>query len=361
LRWEFYAGGMFGLLLGFVLRVNEQQPDTILTEAIAAGLRSVVWFAAYALLEAVPWTAPGRVLVLSAGVAALLVNLTVSGGIGFVSVAGPMWTAVALALATAGRLRVTEPGAGTPQPLRFVTLPAFAALTLAYLAYVFFPVTTANAKRQLADANGQKILETIASNPGATFKGPIHLFKTRVTALLDEAAQAEPDDARTQAVRGEAYGQLFELELMAGMDFRRAQTEADTALAAAVRAQRLDPGDPRGYLTEYSLRQRFARLSEAAEPRNPDQERRRALEAQAREQYRLAAAALARYLPHDPTNPVLRYQLAQALTRGGDAAGAREQAAAALALDDRLQRPTRRLTDPQRQDLRKWEKAAPAG
>src|SRR5689334_264323 len=48
-RWEFYVGGMFGLVLGFVLRVNTATPGNILAETYSAAVRSVVWFAAFAL------------------------------------------------------------------------------------------------------------------------------------------------------------------------------------------------------------------------------------------------------------------------------------------------------------------------
>src|SRR5262249_53774109 len=41
-RWEFYLGGMFGLLLGFVLRVNTATPSNIMAETYSAAVRSVV-------------------------------------------------------------------------------------------------------------------------------------------------------------------------------------------------------------------------------------------------------------------------------------------------------------------------------
>jgi hypothetical protein len=94
-----YLGGMVGLLLAFLLRAwSLPSTDEIVLEAAAAAGRSLVWFAAFAVLLSVPWSAPALVLALTAGVAACLLNLTVSGGIGFPSVAQPLWIFVALVL-----------------------------------------------------------------------------------------------------------------------------------------------------------------------------------------------------------------------------------------------------------------------
>jgi hypothetical protein len=361
LRWEYYVGGMFGLLLGFVLRVSSSPPDEIMTQAWAAGLRSVVWFAAFGLLEGVPWTARGRALVLTAGVAALLLNLGVSGGIAFPSVAGPLWVAAALALASAND--APQSAIRNPQSAigRVLPLPVFAGLALAYLVYVMEPVSRAAALREEAEASGRAILDQVNKNPGATFKDPLGLYRKAVIGPLDEAVKADPDDARNEAVRAYWYGELYRLELLAGVSARQARPDADKAADAARQAQRLAPDSFIGYAAEYQVRTLFARLSEIATRNTKDKGLATELEGQAREQYHLAGQALDRFLPTDPTNPILRYQIAEALHRAGDEAGARKFAAAALDLDGRLTRPTRRLTDPQRQELRQWAKEAPGG
>jgi hypothetical protein len=46
-RWDFYLGGMFGLLLAFLLRITTAPPEEILGETYAAAVRAVVWFASY--------------------------------------------------------------------------------------------------------------------------------------------------------------------------------------------------------------------------------------------------------------------------------------------------------------------------
>jgi hypothetical protein len=359
LRWEYYVGGMFGLVLGFVLQVGNQ-PEDLVSKAITAGMRSVVWFAAFALLENLAWTARGRALALTAGVAALLLNLSVSGGIGFPSVAGPLWAAAALALAAVGH----PPSASLPTPSaasRLLPLPVFAALALAYLVYVFSPVTSGAAMRLKGEETGRAFLDRITKNEGATFLGPLARFKKAVIGPLDEAVQDDPDDARNYAARATWKGHLWRLELLAGVDHVQARPVADEAVADAVRAQQLDPESPRGYLAEYGLRLSFAQMLEQVAKKQAGTPRGRELAALADDQYRLAAAVLTRYQPHDPTNPTVGYQIASALMKAGDKGPGRAEAAATLALDDRLSRPTRRLTDPQRKELRRWIEGRPAG
>src|SRR5207302_8283040 len=74
-RWEFYEGGMIGLLVGFVFRALPLSGETITAEALAAAARAVVWFATFALLHGIRWTGATRVLACAAGVAALLLHL----------------------------------------------------------------------------------------------------------------------------------------------------------------------------------------------------------------------------------------------------------------------------------------------
>jgi hypothetical protein len=370
LRWEYYVGGVFGLLLGFLLRAGEHQSGEILAEAYAAGLRTLFWFPAFALLEHVPWTRRERALVLTAGIAALLLNLTVSGGISFPSVAGPLWVAIALTLAAVtARREVKEDSSPSAEgaAARYLPLPIFAAVALAYLVYVFEPVTSARALLQKGERSGRAYLDQIEKNKEATFLAPLKGFKKEVIAPLDEAAQNDLEDARIQAVRAAWYGQLFRLELMAGYDPLRAREAADAAVKAAVRAQQLDPGDARGFLAEYHLHQLFAELLQVAADNLTRKAKKtanqalkgemevqaRRMEDQGRGEHVLAARALARHVPDDPTNPILRYRIALAFVEGGDRAAGKGEAAAALELDDRLHRPTRRLTDQQREELRK--------
>src|SRR5207244_3996727 len=74
---EFYVGGLAGLALGFVLwAFGEQNAAVISWYAILAVARAGVWLASFALLQNIPWTGRSRTVAISAGVLALLFNLT---------------------------------------------------------------------------------------------------------------------------------------------------------------------------------------------------------------------------------------------------------------------------------------------
>ena len=106
--------------------------------------------AAFALAAvAIPeQTATARLAGLTAGVVALLLELCVSGGIGFPAVAGPLWVAVALAINAA---RPQESAwASQLKPLVAVPLPFFVALTFWYGLTVWHPVTRADALMRVA-------------------------------------------------------------------------------------------------------------------------------------------------------------------------------------------------------------------
>src|SRR5262249_36048449 len=90
-----------------LLARGSEAAEDLWRRGLVAGGRSVVWFAAFALFETVPWTPRARRLALAAGVAALLLCLLVTGGISLPSVAPPLWPGAA-AVAGGG------PGPGRP-------------------------------------------------------------------------------------------------------------------------------------------------------------------------------------------------------------------------------------------------------
>src|SRR5262249_53119535 len=92
--WEFYLGGMAGLILGFFLVVWHLSVDEMLVAVLPSLIRSLVWFPAFALFLNIRWTGPSRTLALVAGIAVLLLNLCISGGIGLPAVATSLWTVI---------------------------------------------------------------------------------------------------------------------------------------------------------------------------------------------------------------------------------------------------------------------------
>jgi hypothetical protein len=394
-RWELYLAGVLGLLLGFLLEDRvEPDPslstaDQVLVMAFQPMLRSVVWFVALAALERIAWPRRTVALALLAGLAALLVNLLVSGGIGFPSVAGPLWAAAALALACTDG---PAPEAGPRQRLATVALfPALAAALWLYGFYVFAPVSAAGGLRREAQARAAFFFEDQSPKRPAKervlwrgrageehLRDPLLYLRMRVVAPLEKAAQTDDKDARLlvdlAGWQGEFWQRsLDEAELLrsvravvpAETHSRNAGDAAFKAVENAVLAQKLDPEGAQGYRMEHGLRKRFAERLENRPPPSgglalgvawPAWVRlhRQMLPVaatqldQAREQYALAALALLKYSPNDPNNPSLHMDIAEALMRSGDVEAARAEAVRALELDDQAPPGPRKLTDRQR-------------
>jgi putative inorganic carbon (HCO3(-)) transporter len=341
--WDFYLGGTIGLLLSFVLRVQDLAPDDILAEAVAAALRSVVWFAAFALFERIAWTDRVQVVVLSAGVAALLVNLGVSGGISFPSVTGPMWVAIALAL----NALPLEPSPWlTPQRWSLsLPLPILSALTLIYVAYVFYPIMSSTTEVKNALLADLHLRADLAKRPQErTIPRPLSDLNTSVIGRYEKAFREDPNNARIAVHLARAYGQLWTLDRMASLDAAR------KAILAAQQAEQLDPDGREGYEAEYQLRMSFGQGRALNKGEQAAKE--------SRQEFQLAAEALERMVPKDPTDAPLRYLVAEALDKAGDKEAAAQQAAEALRLDEIATRPTRKLRDEAQRELaRKWRSA----
>lgn len=357
IRWEFYLGGMFGLLLGFVLRVNTATPDAILAETYAAALRSVVWFAAFGLLERTIWTERGRALALTTGVAILLLNLCVNDGIGFPSLAGPMWIAVALALNSASLQPVSwlsRAGASMILPL-----PISIGVFVGYGVYVLYPILAADSLvREAAQivAYVQRERDKPPSEQSSSIRAnPAGILQKSVIGRLEQAKQLTPDDARIYVQLAWWNHAVWD---MTPSKTQQELSRATDALGYGVMATRLDPQGAAGYWVQYRIRMRYAEINEsnaeAVRKAHGDPLVLHARENTAREQCRLAAQTLEQYLPNDPHDANLHYALARAWFKAGEKKKGREQAEEARRLDNLRTSPRRKLTDQQRQQLQKW-------
>lgn len=355
--WEFYIGGMFGLLLGFVLRVLTATPNAILTETYAAAMRSVVWFAAFALLERLLWTDRARVLALTAGIAAMLLNLCVSGGIGFPSVAGPLWVAVALAL-NAAALRpsrwLSRPGAAMILPL-----PIFLGLFLSYGMYILYPVLASDGLIREAVQNVAYYQTEGGKPPSDQSAGirdyPERFIKRGVIDRLNQAAQFTPDDARIYVQLAWGTNKIWEIsQRKAGQELPLDKR----SLSYGVKAAQLDPHGAAGYLVQYQIHFKYAEFNEASvealRKSHGDPQRINDREYTARMEYKSAAQVLQRYLPNDPHEAGLHYALWRAWSKASEKEKAREQAEIALQLNNLVTLRTRKLTDSQRIQLENW-------
>lgn len=358
LRWEFFLGGMFGLLLGFVLRVNTATPNSILAETYSAALRAVIWFAAFGLFERVAWPDRARALVLTTGIVALLLNLCVSGGIGFPSVAGMMWIGIALAL-NAAALRPV-PWLSQAGAARILPLPIFLGLFLGYGVYILYPILASDdlvreALQAVAFFRAERAKPPNEQAAGVR-NNPIAYIQKGVIERLEEAARLTPDDARI-------YVQLAWWTNVV-WDLKRGRTHisdlpiAERAIRNGMRAVELDPQGAAGYLVQYRMRLAYAELNEekakAAEKAHGENVFIREREETARRQYELAAQTLEEYLPNDPHDAELHYGLARAWFKADDKEKGRLHAEEALRLDDLVHIPARKLTDRQCEQLRAW-------
>lgn len=345
----FYLGGMAGLLLAFLLRVpGMTSPDEILIEGLLSGGRALVWFAAFALLDGLPWTPLAYRGALAAGVVAAFLNMLVSGGLQAPSLMQPLCVVAALALAAPAPLAVSPRSWLT----RFLPLPVLAAVCLGYLLLVLYP--TSRATGELREARGYGVLgwqtvveprlrEQLAKDPAPKEKlQALHAadawLKARILAPLERAAREDPADIEPLLALAHWTGERWKL-------FPGDPEIARRAVLYAVLAQQLDPEGRDGYLTEYRLRLQFAQR--AQDP------------AQVKEQYGLAARALRQVVDRDPTEARLRYQLADVLFQAGDSVLGRRQAEEAARLDELATEPGRRLSEPQREQVRQWLAATP--
>jgi O-antigen ligase len=368
--WEFYLGGVAGLSLGFVLRYAEVGSANALIDALVALCRSLVWLGAFAVLESVPWAGRNRALALTAGVAALLLNLIFEGGIGFPSLAQPLWVMVALTLNA-----LPEPAPaweGRHWVGMMLPAPILGVLCMAYFLFVLYPAATAAST--VADARryyvpwADKVVENGQELPSYEMRWRMKLqesasAKDKILASekadrmlhgliidrLERANAEDPSDERTWAELAYWNGKSWQLyadlsefpdENVESSVRRRQERFGERAIAAIDNAQYRDPKGEDGYWVASLLCMQFSKAAAS-----PDKQR---------EQFKVAAINLGKLVERDPMNARYHFLLADMLHRAGDAVQARAQAKQALDLDEQAGRGRRRLTASQHEQALKW-------
>jgi hypothetical protein len=360
LPWEFYLGGTAGMILGFLLRAAGSGPDEVVTEGFLACVRAVLWFVAFAVLNAIPWSGPSRILALVAGVAALLFNCSVSGGITSPSVAQPLWVQSALALSALPLSLSMSPelkaktwsGRWVWEPrswLQWVLpVPMLVGLWLAYVILFFSPVSTCADSLNLARRYygpffqlRQQVEEQAAQGAVSPQRDPLlrttAYLRAYVLKPLEQAQRADPNDILPLLELATWHGEQAKL-LPQTEEFWR------QALGYATFVQKLDPESKDGYWVEYRLYLHRAQL----------------LKTQAKQAYGLAARALEAVVQRDPTEARWHYLLAESLFRADIPIQGRSQAELARQMDERARDPARQLTPAQREQIRLWLLAPPS-
>jgi hypothetical protein len=339
--WEFYEGGMLGLLVGFVLRALPAGPDAVVAEAVAAGVRVVVWFGAFSLLHGIRWGGATRVLACAAGVAALLLHLAVAGGISVPGVTQPLWLLAALALNALPEepLPVGRQLVGRVLPLALAT-----AAALLCALQVVQPVTAGASSNRAALAAGQKFLDVRSGVTATQPEGKSERVRRDallyIITQLEEAVQSDPGNARYWVDLANWYGTLYEAVVPTNEEYRRRGFE----FARAAQEKR-DPLGVEGYLAE-------SRLHQLGAGRAPSLE----LRSQAAQ---LAPEPLLKIIEARPNDAQLHYHLAVALFVAEQPALGTVHARRALELDLPGLAPERRLTDAQRRQAERFVKHPP--
>jgi hypothetical protein len=320
---------------------------------------SVAWFAAFALFRGIPL--PGRAFVLSlaAGVAALLLNLTVAGGIAFPSVAQPLWAVAALAVGGTERTGPEEKKRDNTaadfrlEPAVFLGLSGLGAACLTYFLLIFSPVmasythlSRARLYRQEFQLGASQLTAPgISPQKRADIKRITEKLAEKAGLELTGAGEASPGDARPRLEsarwvleRGQAY---YRVELGTAA-VQKLERNADLALGFLQQAKQLDPLGKEGPLQEFYARVQLA----------PALDRKR-------EAYLGAAEELLDVLlERDRLEAArLHFALAQALFNVKEPAKGRSHAEKAAHLDEEAEeanRPAARLTRSQRDQVRKW-------
>lgn len=381
LPWEFYLGGMFGVLCAFVLRTSSLVEADILNLALLAALGSLAWFAAYALFEQIVWTPAERVTALSAGITAM--GLTVLTGSGMDRPAVMALLAVAVALLLAHVEPVPWPLLSRTGPALSLPIPVFLGGALAFLLMVVVPTGNTAAVIRKARLGGFMVRSYYQlDDANRTIKDPISYMRNNILEPLRVANLEEKGVIRTNMLLAEWHAELWARTLL--------DQEADDvqrrAIAYARQATDLcslpngrdDKGQPitkaigtEGLLTEYTVRlifvQRMLAIAaqldkEANDPKMPTARKNEVqrVAASRRSQARDAARRwsmplIEAALKADPTNPRMAFLLAQVWDLVGDRQQRSAAVAEALRLNGRVGEP-RRLTNAQRGQLEEWEK-----
>lgn len=362
LPWEFYFGGMFGLLLGMLLRLMGPQSELdIWHEGLQALVRSGVWFIAFAILEGVPWSPRVITRALAAGILLMLLHLLIVPGIGYSSLAIPMWVMMALAL---NSVSIAPNRLISPRRVGLaLAVPVAVCVPLLYLLAVLSPITSSAGYYNLAYSNGQQFRADLARKPEErkNLAPPLQHIRLAILRPLEVAARDDPGNARIPLMLAQWNRQMW---FYLPFDEMR----GGKGLNYVAQAQQLDPHGQEAFLVEAQLRRLFASrlapwntgsmsmglpfdiwLSEFKNVKRVKEMGKESLT-----QSGLAAKAFTELAALDPTAPLWHYQAAESRCLAGDQPRMVEEARKALDLDEQTKSPSRRLTDPQREQIRHW-------
>jgi hypothetical protein len=352
-RWEFYIGGMVGLVLGFIWAYGDVPPEAPAKEVMnlgsAAIYRAVLWFASFAMLETV--RAPSRALVISilVGVGIVLLLGIVSDVPGRPTVLFPLFVLLALA-ANLARPETSGIAGAWDKPVRVAGVMFTAGLALACMITAGLPAwSTASAIRQ-ARMSSRHFPDKHRDFENARFgigranalTSARSFLLTNILKPLLDAAERDPHNAALWLEIARWRRPLWQYQLIA--DPENAARVADETRKAAERAGQLDPNNLAAKRSLFEALLLFRKNSTV------------------RQSERIAAMnkLIGQIAEREPTSEVpLRYRMVQMLLDRGDTEGVDAEAATLLRLDDVEGSPHGRINADQREEilhkvLRKW-------
>jgi hypothetical protein len=374
--WEFYTGGILGLTLGFMLALPEPGKADLLREGAVAACRSLVWFAAFAVLSSVPWTRRAVTASISYGVLVLLCVLLIGDGISYPSLVLPMWALMAIALNTidAGWTWENHNWVGLVVPMPLLALVALTFGLLALHPAVNSTFKVAQARRyypqwrdEMEPLFQRRLKE--ANDPPARYRVVqlVHgVLWHRILGPLRRAAQDDPGNP--YVLTESAYWLAKEWQVLNEMtvvpqeewvprergSWPKDYVDARKGWDIAVReAQQADPNGKEAYWIAYLCRDTIFAEGVKKTVNNPTQTAK-----DLRDQLTFAANNLYHVATQiDPTNPRLRLLLADLVLKVNDEsapAKAKEQAREAQRLNEETTDPRRRLSVEQQGKIRDW-------
>ena len=345
-RWEFYLGGVAGLLLGFVWTVGEAPAEAPAREVFklggAAVLRAVIWFAAFAWLETIRPAARALAWSAVSGVGLVLLWGLISDAPGRPTILFPM--AVLLALAVNFRRPADADGPAGPwqRPVLFTGAIAAGCLAVAYLATAAVPAwATASSVRQARMASRHYTnlhRETDLAPPGAARHAALvtarNYLVNHIVNPLTDAAHRDPTNAALLLEVARWRRSLWQYDLV--LDPANAIDVARDIREAGETADRLDPRNLAGKRSLFEAMLLFRRHSKTKEPE------------------RLAALnkLIGQIAEREPASEVpLRYRLVTMLLDRRDAEGVEAELTTLLRLNRAEGSPHGSITDEQKRDL----------
>jgi hypothetical protein len=360
-RWEFYLGGVFGLLLGLFLRLVDlpasDSPQSIVGIGAASVGRALVWFLAFALFEAVDWRSAARRRALLAGLMAVLLFGLVSGSVLLPAVSQWFWASAGIALSGAAAV-----SAETPRRLaRWIAVPVFSVMAVTFFALVCSPVVDsalamAEARRQARQyprflEEAQKA--TSGYDKRRRAKDAVGHIDKKIHKALIAAAAADPYDITPELESAEWFYELWKMA---------PNVNQELGIHHARRAAALDPAGTKPLIRELQLRLLFAGL-DTRHFRPEDRADQKLIEHVAKlraDNFREARRLIDEIAERDPALEArVRFRLAQALINVNEPEPYRQGLAEAeqvLKLDESSPGPRWKLPREQRRQVRRWLK-----